>query len=258
MTVYAAAPPQPPQHQRKAQGLSFLFHAPAKSGKSTVADSGPVPRLIMDIEGTAYWTPSRKIYWDPTREQVPQYDGSWDSCLALCKDVRTMERVYQILNSGQHPFNSLSVDSVTEMQQRIIDERVGIKKVERDEWGHLLRMVSTTVRQYRDLITHPTHPLWSVSFVAGTAPREGKWRPLVQGQVGNFLPYYVDILGYVNANPDETRDLFIGPQLNYETGERVGGRLPPVLRLGYPGRVQGWTIEDMLRQVLSTPGGRQE
>lgn len=255
MTVQAPAGPTPQQHQRKAQGLSFLVHAPAKSGKSSLADSGPVPRLVMDIEGTAYWTPSRKVYWDPMREQVPRWDGSWDTCLALVKDVKTMERVQQVLASGIHPFNSLSVDSVTEMQQRIIDERVGTRKIERDEWGHLLRTVSNVVRSYRDLITHPTHPLWSVAFVAGTSQQNGKWRPLVQGQIGNFLPYYVDILGYLHANQDNTRDLLIGPHPQYETGERVGGRLPDYLRIGYPGRVQGWTIEDMLRQVLSTPQG---
>jgi hypothetical protein len=247
---------QPQYHQRKAQGLSFLIHAPAKSGKSSLSDSGPVPRLVMDIEGTAYWTPSRKVYWDPMREQVPVWDGSWETCLALTKDVRTMERVHQILLSGQHPFNSLSVDSVTEMQQRIIDEKVGVRKVERDEWGFLLRQVSNTVRSYRDLLTHPTHPLWSVSFVAGTAPLNKKWRPLVQGQIGNFLPYYVDIEGYLHANQDGTRDLLIGPHPDYETGERVGGRLPDYLRIGYPGRVQGWSIEDMLKQVLSNQGGQ--
>lgn len=259
MTQQAYAAPangqRPPQ--RSAQGLSLLIHGPAKYGKSTLADSGPRPRLILDVEGTSYWTPSRKTAWNPLTEGVPRVDGSWDSCIVMVKDIRTIERVYQVLNSGNHPFQSLSIDSVTEMQQRIIDERVGTKKIERDEWGHLLRVVSSTVRQYRDLITHPTHPLWSVSFVAGTSESHGKWRPMVQGQARDFLPYYVDILGYLNANPDNTRDLLIGPHPNYETGERVGGRLPTILRIGYPGRVQGWTIEDMLRQVLSSQGGQQ-
>lgn len=245
--------PQPGgQHRRQPQGLSLLVHAPAKFGKSTLADSGPVPRLILDIEGTSYWTPSRKIFWDPMRETPPVPDGSWDSCIVITKDLRTIDRVYQVLNSGQHPFNSLSVDSVTEYQQRIIDEKVGVKKVERDEWGYLLRQVSSDVRKFRDLITHPTHRLWSVSFVAGTSQYNGKWRPLVQGQVGNFLPYYVDLLGYLHANADNTRDLLIGPHPQFETGERVGGRLPYSLRIGYPGRVPGWTLEDMVRQVLTT------
>jgi hypothetical protein len=252
--VVESAPyiPQLRGNQRQHQGLSFLFHAPAKAGKSTLADSGPAPRLIMDIEGTSFWTPSRKVYWNPMTEPVPRPDGTWDSCIALIRQAREIDAVYRVLDSGQHPFNSLSVDSVTEMQQRVIDElSPGVGKLERDQWGVLLRKISSMVRAYRDLLTHPVRPLWSVAFVAGTTQLNGKWRPLVQGNVGNFLPYYVDVLGYLHANNDGTRDLLIGPHQSYETGERVGGRLPYSLRIGYPGRVPGWTIEDMLKQVLS-------
>lgn len=246
----AAAQAPAPRPVPRKQGLSFLFHAPPKAGKSTIADSGPRPRLILDVEGTSFWTPSRKIYWDPAREPVPYADGSWDSCIVLVREAKTVAEVYRVLNSGRHPFNSLSIDSVTEVQQRIIDDLVGTKKVERDNWGHLLRVVTTMTRQFRDLIIHPVKPVWSVSFVAGTHWRDNKWRPLVQGQAQDFLPYYVDIEGYINAQPDGQRVMLIGPHPQYETGERVGGRLPYDLPLAYTGR-PGWTIEAMLQQVLS-------
>lgn len=244
-----------PVPRRRQQGLSFLFHGFAKAGKSSLADSGPAPRLIVDIEGTSYWTPSRKIFWEPEREPVPRPDGTWDSCVVVSREARSIQAVFRVLNTGHHPFNSVAVDSVTEFQQRIIDDLVGWKKVDRDAWGTLLRQVSWATRQWRDLITHPVRPLWSVSFVAGTHwdGRTGKWRPLVQGQVGDFLPYYVDVLGYLGATPDGRRDLLIGPHPQYETGERVGGRLPYALQVGYPGR-PGYTVETMLRQVLA--GGR--
>jgi hypothetical protein len=234
------------------QGLSFLIHADAKAGKSTLADSGPRPRLILDIEGTSIWTPSRKTRWEPMRGAPPIWDGTWDSCIVMVRDVQTVEQVYRVLNSGRHPFQSLSIDSLTELQQRIIDAMAGKRKIERDQWGAILRTISSMTREFRDLITHPTHPLWSVSFVAGTHydRQLTKWRPLIQGQSQDFLPYYVDIEGYIHANPDNTRDLLIGPHPNYETGERVGGRLPYAMRLAYPG-VPGYTVEDMLRQVLA-------
>ncbi len=238
--------------RRKVQGISCCVHGLAKAGKSSLGDSGPVPRLIVDIEGTAFWTPSRKIEWNPMTEPVPRADGSWDSCLVIAKEARVIQQVYKVLASGAHPFNSACVDSITEFQQRIIDERVGWGKVGRDDWGVLLRQVSWATRQWRDLITHPTKPLWTLTFVAGTHwdERLSKWRPLVQGQVGNFLPYYVDILGHLGAFPDQSRHLLIGPHPSYETGERVGGRLPYSLPIGYPGR-DGYTMESMLAQVLA-------
>jgi hypothetical protein len=240
---------QPP---RRMQGISALVHGLAKAGKSSLADSGPAPRLILDIEGTSYWTPSRKLYWNPLMEPVPRWDETWDSAVVLGKDVATIDQTYKILASGQHPFNSASVDSVTEFQQRIIDERVGWKQIQRDDWGVLLRRVSWYTRQWRDLVTHPTRPLWTVTFVAGTHldGRTSKWRPLVQGQVGDFLPYYVDLLGYLAAMPDQSRHMLIGPHPMYETGERVGGRLPYSLPIGYPGR-PGYSMESILGQVLA-------
>lgn len=251
------APPQAyqqarPQYQRRRlQGISLLVHGPAKYGKSSLADSGPKPGVILDVEGTSYWTPSRKIYWDPKRETPPYPDGSWDSAIVLAREASDVFGLYRILNSGQHWFKSCSIDSVTEVQQRVIDDLTGGKSMDQAKWGTLLRQISTMTRQYRDLITHPTNPLWTVSFTAGTHMRDGRWRPLVQGQSQDFLPYYVDLLGYLNALPDGRRQLLIGPHPLYETGERVGGRLPYDLLIGYGDKYPGYTMESMLRQVLS-------
>jgi len=235
--------------QRKAQGLALLVHGLPKAGKSTFADSGPVPRLVLDVEGSSYWTPSRKIYWDPLREPPPVPDGSWDTAIVLVREARTVSATYRVLNSGQHPFNSCSMDSVTEVQQRVIDDLAGNGKIERDHWNALLRQVSSMVRQYRDLITHPVKPMWTMTFVAGTHLKEGRWRPMVQGQAQDYLPYYVDVLGYLGAQQDGNRLMFIGPHPQFETGERLGGRLPYTMKIGdvyHP----GYTAETMLTQVL--------
>lgn len=243
----APAPAAPPQ--RKAQGLSFLVHGLPKAGKSTFADSGPTPRLVLDVEGSSYWTPSRKVYWDPLREPPPRPDGTWDTAIVLVREARTVSATYRVLNSGQHPFNSCSMDSVTEVQQRVIDDLAGNGKIERDHWNALLRQVSSMVRQYRDLITHPVKPMWTMTFVAGTHLKEGRWRPMVQGQAQDYLPYYVDVLGYLGAQQDGNRLMFIGPHPQFETGERLGGRLPYTMKIGDPSH-PGYTAETMLAQVL--------
>lgn len=248
--VPAAYNPQPmAQLRRQAQGLSFLVHGLPKAGKSNFADSGPAPRVVLDVEGSSYWTPSRKIYWDPMREPPPQPDGSWETAIVLVREARTVMEVYRVLNSGQHPFNSASMDSVTEVQQRVIDDLTGGRPMDRDKWGSLLRNVNQMVRAYRDLITHPVKPLWSMTFVAGTHLKEGRWRPLVQGGAQDYLPYYVDVLGYLGAERDGTRLMFIGPHPQFETGERLGGRLPNTMMIGDPSH-PGYTVETMLAQVL--------
>lgn len=264
-TTYAAPAPAPPA--RRQQGISLLTYGWPKAGKSNLSDSGPQPRLIVDVEGQATWTASRKIEWNP-QHPPPQPPGlrltagygqpsrtpEWESCLAIVREAKMIGRIYDVLNRGLHPFSSASVDSVTEMQQRIIDDLAGIQQMKMQDWGSLLRQANWIIRRWRDLITHPTRPLWSVSFVAGMHldRTTSRYRPLLQGAGQDYVGYFVDVEGYLDAQPDGTRLLYTGPLPGYETGERLGGRLPAVMPIAYPGRSQGWNLESMAAHVLST------
>lgn len=264
--VQPAANGYAPAQSRRQQGISLLVIGWPKAGKSNLSDSGPQPRLIVDIEGQATWTASRKIEWDPMRQPPPQPDRrvtagygqpsitpAWESALVIVREPRVIAQVYGVLNSGRHPFSSASVDSITEMQQRIIDGLKGTRPMELQDWGALLRQANLIIRQWRDLITHPVKPLWTVSFVAGMHldNKTGKYRPLLQGAGQDYVGYFVDLEGYLEPQQDGTRLLHTGPLKGYETGERLGGRLPPVMPIAYPGR-PGWTLESMITHVLST------
>jgi hypothetical protein len=264
--VQAAPNGYAPQVSRRRQGISSLVYGWPKAGKSNLADSGPAPGLIVDIEGQATWTARRKIEWDPMRSPPPQPDRrvtagygqpsitpAWESALAIVRESRAIGQIYQVLSSGRHPFSSASVDSVTEMQQRIIDGLVGARAMQLQDWGSLLRQANLIIRQWRDLITHPVKPLWSVSFVAGMHldQKIKKYRPLLQGAGQDYVGYFVDLEGYLEPQQDGTRLLYTGFVPGYETGERLGGRLPPVMPIGYPGRQPGWTLESMVTHVLA-------
>lgn len=214
------------------EAVSWLIHGSSKVGKSTLADSQPVPHLHFDAEGGmgTRFTKSRKKLWDPTKQHPPTYDGSWDTCVVHVRDYNTVKFGYDWLNSGQHPFVSVTLDSVSEVQQRGVDSLVGKDAMKIQDWGELLREVSTLVRQFRDLANHPTKPIKSVMLIAMTTQKDGKWRPYVQGQLADRLPYYVDVCGYLFVqqlpNSDEfIRRLLVSPHPEFEAGERVGGKL---------------------------------
>ena len=171
-----------------ALGLSIIVHGPSKAGKSRFAATAPSPRLILDAESGSRFVPGRKVGWDPRTQAPPTSDGTWDTCLVPVHDYDTITAALHWLQSGQHPFNSVVIDSVSEVQQRAMDSIVGIDPMKIQDWGTLLRMVSDTVRKFRDLVSHPTHPLYAVVYIAMTTQRDGKWRPLVQGQLRDFLP----------------------------------------------------------------------
>lgn len=213
-------------------GVSMIVHGPAKSGKSTLGDTTPAPRLVLDSEMGSRFTPSKKKVWDPVKEAPPVADGSWETCIVYVRDYRSVLKAYEWLDSGKHPFRSVVMDSISETQQRAVDALVGIQQPNQQDWGTLLRQVSDLVRKFRDLTTNPVKPLDAVVFIAMT--RQGRdgdstWRPHVQGSLATTLPYFCDVVGYlcVAQEGDGTaiRRLFTGPVPGFETGERVGGRL---------------------------------
>lgn len=217
------------------RAISWLIHGRSKCGKSTLADTQPAPRLHLDAEGGmgTRFLSSRKKLWDPVREEPPIADGSWDTCVVHVRDYDAVKAAYSWLNSGSHPFRSVTLDSISEVQQRAVDSMVGTDQMKTQQWGELLREVSALVRKFRDLANHPTKPIESVLMVAMTSQVDGIWKPYVQGALASRLPYYVDVCGYMFVERDgegvEHRRLLVSQHPEYEAGERVGGRLGQVV-----------------------------
>lgn len=230
------------------RAISWLIHGRSKCGKSTLADSQPAPRLHLDAEGGmgTRFLNSRRIIWDPVRAEPPKADGSWDTCVVHVRDYETVKQSYSWLDSGQHPFRSVTLDSISEVQQRAVDSMVGTDQMKTQQWGELLREVSALVRKFRDLANHPTRPIESVLMIAMTTQTDGIWKPYVQGQLASRLPYYVDVCGYMFVDRDEQgvehRKLLVSQHPEFEAGERVGGRLGQV--------VENPNIETMINTVF--------
>lgn len=236
-------------------GLNMVVFGPQKHGKSWLGDTTPGPRLVLDAEGGSRFTPSTKVLWDPTRTAPPVHDGTWDTAIVYVRDYRTVLKVLEWLDSGKHPFRSVVVDSISEVQQRCIDDISGINQMQQQQWGELLRKVSSLARNFRDLTMNPVKPLDAVVLIAMTKEYNGVQRPFVQGSLSDVLPYYFDICALIRMVPSDdglstVRRLFVGPVQGYETGERVGGRLgtyidnPNVTEM--LARVRGCSVEEVL------------
>ncbi len=230
-------------------GFSFLVHGQSKSGKSYLADTTPGPRLVLDAEGGAStrFTPSDKVVWNPLADAPPEYDGSWETCVVYVRSFSDVQKTYDWLNAGKHPFKSVIIDSLSETQQRCIDSLVGTEQMKMQDWGELLRKMSTLVRAYRDLIIHPTNPISVVCFVAMTREtQEGVKKPYLQGALAQTLPYYVDVIGYLHGEVDENGEfsqrLLVGPHPQFEAGDRTG-------RLGTV--VEAPNVQQMLAQIYN-------
>jgi hypothetical protein len=254
--------------------LSMLLHAPSKVGKSTLGSTAPLPICVFDVEGSwkfirrngfcvkgVHNTPKcqcpllRTRRWDPKREAPPRADGTWDICRVNVRDWETLVYAYMHLTQSPHDFVSIIVDSVTEAQRKLKSQLRGMEGMRIQDWGDLLMHMDTWIRNIRDLTLLPGSTIRFVMFIAETKMLDGKWRPSMQGQIHNALPYWVDICGYLyvgrenDANGQPTvpvRHLFImSDNAQYEAGERVQGVLGDDIR--------DPNITLMLRTVFENP-----
>lgn len=209
-------------------GINLVVYGHAKHGKSYFGDTSPAPRLVLDAEGGSRFTPSRKRLWDPS-QPPPEPDGAWETAIVPVRSYRQVQLAFAWLDSGRHPFRSVVVDSLSDVQQRIVDDIAGVNQMSQQDWGKLLRVASDAVRRFRDLTTHPTRPLDAVVFIAMARQVNDVWQPLIQGQLGTILPYLVDLCVFLYVTPGEDgrpiRRLLTSPCPGYVTGERVGGAL---------------------------------
>jgi len=192
--------------------LSAIVHGESGVGKTWLTMTMPAPRLILDVEGRSKYAPTEKVEWVDPRYAPPE----GDTVVVKIKDFATFENVSRWLASGQHPFKSFAIDSVTEVQKRAMDQIAGIDQPKMQDWGVLLRKTEKLARDARDLADHPTNPLSCVLLICGTQVKDDKQRPMLQGQIANNIPYYVDVNGYyyVTQHPESgelIRALMIQP-----------------------------------------------
>jgi hypothetical protein len=233
---------------------SVLVYGPSKAGKTHLVASGPGPVLLLDAEGGSRFLPMRKTVWSNPMMEPPDMEG-FDVCVCYVRDFSTLENVYTWLHAGKHPFRTVAIDSISEAQQRAVDSIAGLKQMTTPDWGNLLRKISSLVRSYRDLLIHPLNPLDCVAFTAmEKVTPEGVHVPYLQGQIANVLAYYLDVVLYLRAAPNEEtgvleRKLLTKPHPQYAAGDRTN-RLPTI--------ITDATMEDVLALACDMDTPMQE
>lgn len=170
-----------------------------------------------------------------------------DNCVVTVREFGVLAQVMQWLESGQHPFKSVVLDSLTEIQKRCLDNITGVEAADQRAWGELLRKMEALVRRFRDLTMMPTNNLTSVVFICGTRVVDGVLRPHVQGQLATTLPYFVDVMGYLHvetgAEGGLERKLLVQPIGSIAAKDRTG-------RFGIS--IENPSITHMLTQLQET------
>lgn len=225
------------------RGMSVLLYGPAKVGKSTCSVTGPLPMLFMDAENASRFlrkpdgTLFKKKTWNPLVEGPPENDGTWEICVVKVTDWKIALKAYEYLKTNNHPFRSLVIDSITEIQDKLKKQVLnGKSQLQMQDWGKMLQSMSDFLRQIRDLTMDDASPLELIVLIA--MAREVKnpngtteMRPHMEGQVAQLIPFLYDMTSYIyqeQVRNEETGEIFDQRSLltvgveGYEAGNRVG------------------------------------
>lgn len=203
--------------------LVVCLYGDSGTGKTPTSWTAVAPVLVLDTEGGSDFVPGKRISWSPDRE-APPAAGDWTHCVVQCRDWNTFEQAYKYLHSGQHPFRSVVVDSLSELQKRCRDGimlQSGDPTLNERQWGVLLVRMEKVVREMRDLKMHPVKPLDTIVLVCLADEFAGKKMPLIQGGLRKSLPGFVDILGHVSADISGNVSMCVQPRATAMAKDRT-------------------------------------
>jgi hypothetical protein len=214
--------------------LSLVVHGTPKIGKSWLGESCPGPVLIIDGEGsTDFLHRKHKTYWNPagppptTREDGTPL-GDDDLVIVKTVDWGTVNLVNQWVLAGAHPFRSLVLDTLTEIQKKA-KFSIASSFDDHRQWGQLLEKMEMVCKQWRDLLD--TQPQLFCVLILSQTDAKGKGdnivqRPDVQGALSRSLGSFFDIIGYYRSSFTAGqllpgRELVIAPYPGIEAGDRT-------------------------------------
>lgn len=200
----------------------ITIHGPAGTGKTTLANTAPGPRLIIDGEAGSEDVDVPILYWDGPGTPMPDGITPKHTVVLDSPDWSTLVQTVDYLVAGDHPFKSVVIDSITEMQKQLKDKirpDYGIgeeyERASYDVWDQLLTHMESQVRRLRDLTRRSAAKPVNVIVVALTNNESTPHKPLLQGSLRKSMPGFVHLQGYlgvvIDAEGNQRRRLQIQP-----------------------------------------------
>lgn len=186
---------------------------------------------MIDTEGGVFDAPGDKVMFDPRTEQYTTLDDQPFDPKGLTKDHSvvvdvqdwgTFDDIMSILRSGKHPFETVIIDSLHELQDQLKQSIATPGEAydpnatfQHQAWGRLLNNLSLAMRELRNFTRRKANKPINLVIVCGSDDEGIKAVPLLVGGIRKATAGFYDVVGYLrtaqNQHGDEIRVMQIHP-----------------------------------------------
>lgn len=205
-------------------GVKLLVYGDAGMGKTVLTATLPSPVLISAESGAlSLKKKNLERLFGPNNPYI-----TYNMPIIEVKNVDDLTQAYNwCANAAEaRQFHSISLDSVSEIAEVVLNNAKRQVKDPRQAYGELMEKMETLVRAFRDL------PRRHVYFAAKMEPMKDangviRFGPSMPGQkLGPNIPYFFDEVFRLGVNKDgkgqEFRFLQTQPDLQYVAKDRSG------------------------------------
>lgn len=172
---------------------TLALYGPSGIGKTTLAATAPGPVLFLDSNKGLLSLKGRKGLSEFNSFPIGNFED--------------LEKAYaNLTGTGDYNwegrFNSVVFDHFDDIQGLVLDELTAIAAAKDDrrlrddpaqrEWGIMGNRLKRVLRNFKSL---PMHKI--LIFSVGEDKITGQARPRLSGQLGDQLPYFTDLIGYM-------------------------------------------------------------
>jgi len=213
--------------------IMMAVHGWWGSGKTWLAHTTPGPRLVMDQEGGSEDVEVPLIHWNPLTEPIPSGLTPDTSVVVDISEYSLVLHILGLLESGNHPFETVILDSLTENQKQLKESvaKPGAAYdpnavFDQQAWGRLLNNGELVIRRLRNLTRKASKKRVNVVVVMGSDTEAVPVKPLLQGALRKSLAGFFDLEGYLftaldNETKQEVRIMQITPSAEAEAKCRL-------------------------------------
>lgn len=183
--------------------IKVLIYGAAKSGKTTFG--GTAPGLIFASAEAGLLS---------VAEKKPDFVD--------IKSLKDLTDFYLFLARGEHCYETVIIDSITEINDIIkteIEKRTG-RIMQIQDWGELSKKILDLLRKFRDL---PMHVIFiALEKYITDEDKIKKIVPNIDGKAATGIAAFMDVVAYVNVENDGTRWIETESNKKLLTGDRSG------------------------------------